>query len=149
MVARALAAVVLAGLALGVAAPPAGAQAAFNVDVPPGKVTTIRIRNLPEGAAVSVVVRLAGTIVVMVVNETQFRRLQKAVKPIFQAVARQRLSFTVQTPETGNYLVVLDNRRGQEVQAVEVAVSARRQRSTPAPTPAPRPTAPRPDEPKT
>ena len=130
-------------LALVSAPTPAGAQATFDTEVPAGKWKAVRVRNLPEGAMLSIAVRLEGTVDVAVVNAADWARDPRATRPVFRGRAERRLQVTVTVPAAGHYLVVLDNRAGDTPRAVEVTIHARRVRPTP-----PRPT-PRREDPQT
>ena len=119
------------GMALAVAelAPaPADAQALFTVQVPPGKVRSVRLRNLPKGAVVSVGVRTSGNVVVAFLDTADARRYPALQHPLFLGRVERRLSFAVTTPEEGTYYVVFHNRSEAESRAVTVSVNARRRK---------------------
>ena len=90
-------------------APLAAQEAAVATDIAPGKSKSVRLRSLPQGAVVAVRV-------------TSFR-----------GVVQDKLSFRVTIPEADDYLLVLNNRAGQETLKVEVEMRASRGRSKPPP----------------
>lgn len=108
---RATAALLGATLLLtGTEAAAAGGLAQVSVEVPAGKTRTVRVRNLPRGTVIGVAINAAGTLRVALVSATQL----KSSKPValFRGALERRLSFRVVIPETSDYYLVLDNRRG-------------------------------------
>jgi hypothetical protein len=104
----------------------AGAQATMKTDVPAGKWTALRVRTVPQGAVLAVRVSLGGTIEVAVVRGPARPRSLNLATALFRARVERRLSFAVTAPAAGDYYVVLDNRRGGEAQAVQLAIQARK-----------------------
>jgi hypothetical protein len=107
------------------------AEAALSVEVPAGQFKRARLTNLPKDAVLAVVVQTSasGKLVVNLINERAFQNPAKPEEPVFIGTAERRLSFTVTIPETGNYFLVLDNRRGAETQKVRLGIRAERGRS--------------------
>ena len=119
----------LCPLALGVAAGPAGgAEAAMTVEVPAGQFKALRLRNLPKDAVMAVGVQTNGKLLLIFVNEQDYKRLPKPEEPIFMGSVDRSLSFTVTIPAAGHYFLVFDNRRGAEAQRVKFALRAERGR---------------------
>jgi hypothetical protein len=100
--------------ALLLAAPPpaAAATAQVSVDVPPGKTRTVRLRRLPQGAVVAVAVSASGALRVALVSATQLKSLKP--QALFRGALDRRLAFQVTIPESSDFYLVLDNRRGKE-----------------------------------
>ena len=104
--------------------PAQAAKAQVNSKVPPGKWKAVRLKNLPEGAGLSVKVVANGSLVVILVHEAELKRYPAPVNPAFQGTLETSLSFSVVIPESGNYYVIFDNRRGAEERRVRVLIHA-------------------------
>lgn len=112
------------------------AEATLNVDLAARQWRAVRLKSLPQGAVVAVEARTSGPIGVAFVDAAGYRRLPALARPLFRGEARRRVAFSVTISATGDHYVVLDNRAGADVRAVEVTVRARRgQRSLPSPAP--------------
>ncbi len=112
-------------LAVTICPPPAqAAKAQVNSKVPPGKWKAVRLKNLPEGAGLSVKVIADGNLVVILVHEAELKRYPAPISPAFQGTLETSLSFSVVIPESGNYYVIFDNRRGAEERRVRVLIHA-------------------------
>jgi len=117
----------LAVLLVGIlAATGVAAQATFNTDVPAGKWTALRLRNLPKGAVVDLTVKTSGDVGVVVTDVNSYRHFPNVSRPLFRGRIVTRVRVSVTAPEAGDYVVVLDNRASQETRQVEVSASARR-----------------------
>ena len=101
------------------------AQAQVNSKVPAGKWKAVRLKNLPEGASLSVKVAASGSLVVILVHEAELKRYPNSVSPAFQGTLERTLSFSVVIPEAGNYYIIFDNRRGVDERRVRVLIQAR------------------------
>jgi len=102
------------------------ARVTINASIPPAKWKTIRLRNLPKDASVSVAVETSGVIGVIFVHQEELKRFPAAAKPTFQGTVDRKLSFRVIVPKAGNYYVILDNRAGTEKRRVRLQIQARR-----------------------
>jgi hypothetical protein len=135
----ALIALLLVGLLLAASLPnfACAAEAALSVEVPAGQFKRARLTNLPKDAVLAVLVQTSGSgkLVVNLINERAFQNPSKPEEPIFMGSVERRLSFTVTIPETGNYFLVLDNRRGAETQKIRLGIRAERGRSAAPPPP--------------
>lgn len=98
----------------------------FNVNVPPGKWKAVRLKNLPKDAVVAVEVESSGRIVVALMDSNTYRHFSGTSRPLFLGQVEKRLSFSVTIPETDNYFVVLNNRSGEQPQAVKITIRATR-----------------------
>ena len=129
----------LLGLALAVQLPNCAhaAEAALTVEVPAGQFRRARLTNLPKDAVLAVLVQTSarGKLIVNLINERAFQNPSKPEEPVFMGSVERRLSFTVTIPETGNYFLVLDNRRGAETQKIRLGIRAERGRSSAQPPP--------------
>lgn len=121
------------GTALCLAAPAvraASAAAQVSVEVPAGKTRSVRVRNLPRGAVVSVWVRSSARLGIALVSAAQL----KAKKPeaLFRGVFDRSVTFRITVPQAGHYYLVLDNRRGGD--AVKATATIRAEKSEPRPS---------------
>lgn len=98
----------------------------LNVDIPPKTWKAARLRNLPQGAVVSMMVKSDGEIAVAIVDTAGYLRYPKPQRPLFLGRVTRRLSFSVTIPATDNYYAVFDNRMGQQSRAVTITVGASR-----------------------
>jgi hypothetical protein len=147
----------LCPLALAIVGGPAGsAEVAMAVEVPAGQFKRARLPNLPKDAVLAVAVQTSasGKLVLILINERAYQRPAKPEEPIFMGSVERRLSFTVTIPETGNYLLVLDNRKGVEAQKIKLGIRAERGPAPQQPPPPPQqpplqlePSPPRPEAP--
>ena len=100
----------------------------MTVEVPAGQFKALRLRNLPKDAVMAVGVQTNGKLLLIFVNEQDYKRLPKPEEPIFIGSVDRSLSFTVTIPAAGHYFLVFDNRRGAEAQRVKFALRAERGR---------------------
>lgn len=85
---------------------------------------SLRLQNLAEGTVVGVAVQADGEIAVAFVGGKELKESPTGVRPLFTGRLERRLAFSVTIPSTGQYYVVLDNRKGEETRAVRVRVRA-------------------------
>jgi len=111
----------VAALACG-APPVAAATAQVTIDVPQGKIKSVRLRHLPRGTLVAIAISANGRLGVALVAGKQL----KGGKPraLFRAAFNQRISFKVAIPASDDYYLVLDNRRGASKVTVTATVEA-------------------------
>jgi hypothetical protein len=100
--------------------------ARVNLDIPPGKWKSIRLRNLPKDTVLAVQVVSNGEIAVALLDSQGYQRLSNMPRPLFLGRVEKQLSFSVSIPANDDYFVLLDNRPGQESRAVTVTVRAAR-----------------------
>lgn len=100
-------------------------SAQIEIEVPPGKVNTVRLRHLPLGTAVTVVVVASGKLRIALINASEIK--SKQPRALFSGVFERKLSFRVVIPETADYYLVLDNRRGTERVSATATIRAQRE----------------------
>jgi len=100
------------------------ADLALATDVPAGRVKSIRLRNVPAGAAMAVSILTNGKLLVALVSEAQLKVPTPGATPLFRGVAERQLAFRVTIPERGDYFLVLSNRGGSEPRAVHAEIRA-------------------------
>lgn len=96
----------------------------LNVDIPPGKLKGIRLKNIPKDAVVAVEVVSSGELVVALMDSKTYRNFSDTSRPLFLGQVEKRLSFSVTIPATDNYVVVLNNRSGQQQRTVKITIRA-------------------------
>jgi hypothetical protein len=118
-------------LIAGGVAPARAAAVQVAVDVPPGKSKTVRLRKLPQGTAVAVRIRAEGSLVVALVSVAELKRPKP--EALFRGAVEREMSFQVRIPAAGDYVLVLDNRRGTEIVKTRATIQARAPASKPKP----------------
>jgi hypothetical protein len=99
----------------------AGGPVAATLTVPSGNLKTVQIRNLPAGAMIQVQLECTGALLVAFVDS---RAAQNRTRPLFATLLDRKASFTVTIPDTDDYYIVLDNRKGNVDQEVSLLVRA-------------------------
>jgi hypothetical protein len=102
------------------------AQATLNIEVAPARWKAVRLKNLPKGATVELTVACTGTLDLIFMHRDELKRFPAAVSPLFQATVERKIEFSVVIPVSGDYYVILDNRRGKEAQKVRILIRAER-----------------------
>jgi len=123
-----MACVLLASVAC-FSAPADAAEAQLNWKVPPGKTKKVRVKDLPKGTSLGVKVIATGSLVVILVHEDELRRNPASVSPVFQGTLDTTLTFSVVIPDSGHYLIILDNRRGASERQVRILIQAQAPKS--------------------
>ena len=100
------------------------AKAQVNSKVPGGKWKAVRLKNLPEGASLSVKVATNGSLVVILVHESELKRYPSPISPAFQGTLDRTLSFSVVIPDSGDYYIIFDNRRADDERRVRILIEA-------------------------
>lgn len=139
---RALLAALAACALLAGGAPTARAAVAqVTLEVPPGKAKIVRLRNLPRGTQIGVLIEASGKLVVALRSATQEKT--KSADAVFRGALEHKLTFEVSIPESDDYYLVLDNRRGAEPVKVTATIEAVARKKKAPPAPAPPPGAPK------
>lgn len=124
----------LAVIAFGAASAQA-AQVLVSVEVPPGKWKAARLKDLPKDARVEVRVESSGSLDIILIHRDELKRFPAAVSPDFQGSTEKKLSFAVTIPRSGDYYVILDNRKNEEARKVRLLIRAERGKKSPGATP--------------
>ena len=115
-------------LALGCAALLGGAPRAkaataqVTLEVPAGKLKSVRLRHLPRGAQLAFAISSNGRLGIALVSKTQLE--SGKAKALFRASFAHKFSFKVAIPASDDYYLVLDNRRGERAITVTATVEA-------------------------
>jgi hypothetical protein len=115
-------------------APAAAAAAQVSVEVPQGKTKTVRLRKLPRGAVIGVAIVASGKLRIALVSAIQLK--SKNPEALFRGALERRLSFRVVIPESSDYYLVLDNRRGSKPVKTTATISAKKGAAKPSRPPA-------------
>ncbi|MGH8739114.1 MAG: hypothetical protein ACREVC_17310 [Burkholderiales bacterium] len=116
----------------GAAVPAAAATVQVTLNVPRGKAESVRLRRLPRGTVVGIALSASGRLGVALVGGAQLKT--KKPRALFRALVSRNMSFKVVIPESDDYYLVLDNRRGNEAVNVTATVQAvRGKKKAPAP----------------
>lgn len=128
----------LGAAALAAAAPDqaAAAGARVTIEVPQGKTRSMRLRNLASGTVMSVAVRTNGRLLLALVGARELQASPKNPETLFRGVVERAMSFQVAIPRSGDYYLVLDNRRGSVPLKVQVTIRAKPSAKEPAKPPA-------------
>jgi hypothetical protein len=129
---------VVLGAALALACaevPAAGGTVQVSIEIPDGKTRSVRLRNLPRGTAIAVRVRAAGKLQIALISAAQLK--SKRPEALFRGALDRSITFQAILPESGDYYLVLDNRRGSEPVKARATIRAERKSAAPR-TPEPR-----------
>jgi len=132
---------VLIALLAAVAAAAAAADATVSLELPAGESRHIRLRSLPEGGVIAVRLVSSGRVLVALVGVKQLKDRGKAPKAVFRGALTRKLAFRVVIPQSDDYLLVFNNRRGSEAVSIEAEIRAQRGGKPP-----PRDYSPRPEK---
>ena len=119
------------------AAPAIAVEATINVEVPGSKWKGVRLKSLPRGASVALSIESSDALRVIVVDSSELRRFPNT-RPLFSASMEKRLGFSVVIPRSGDYYVVLDNRKSSAPRQVKLNVKAERPARPPSPSAKPK-----------
>jgi hypothetical protein len=97
-------------------------EATFSVEVAAGAWKGARVRNIPAGAKLGVETTVDGPVEILLVLGEDYRRAAEE-RPLFKGSTSDRLSFSVIAPESGDYYVVIDNRKGASARSAVVTVT--------------------------
>lgn len=112
----------------------AGGTAQVSTEIPGGKTKTVRLRNLPRGTSVTVRIDAEGRLGVVLISRAQLK--SGAHEAVFKGVLERRMTFKVVIPESDDYYLVLDNRRGDAAVKARATIRAVRESTRPdAPSP--------------
>jgi len=118
-----------AAVLAGAAPPCAAATVQVSIEVPPAKTKTVRLRNLPRGAVVDIALTASGKLRIALVGAAQLK--SRHPEPLFRAAFEHKLSFRVTVPETEDYFLVLDNRRGSAPVKTTATIRAAKRAASP------------------
>jgi len=103
----------------------AGGTAQVSTEIPAGKTKTVRLRNLPRGTNVTVRIDAGGKLGVALISGAQLK--SRTPEALFRGALDRRVTFRVMIPESGDYYLVLDNRRATEAVKARATIRAVRE----------------------
>ena len=122
-------------------------QASLSTEVPAGQFRGLRIRNVPRSARIAIAVKATGRIALSLLTAEDAAKYPAPGEPLFSAPVESALSFSVVIPAAGDYVLMLDNAKGEVPSKVNLLVRAARGDAVPESPPAtPESPAPRPPE---
>ena len=107
------------------------ADVALTVNLDAARHKAVRLRNVPKDAVMAIAVQSTGRIALSLLSEADYKRYPNVSEPVFAGAVERTLSFQIGIPETGNYYLVLDNRRGAEERKVKIRIRAKAGRTAP------------------
>ena len=99
-------------------------SASINSVVAAGENYTTRLRNLPKDAEVSVHIETSGNVAVLLINHRDYTAFPEIRGPLFSGQITDALDFSIRVPTSGNYYLVLDNRKGDKDRQFTLKVTA-------------------------
>ena len=94
----------------------------MTIEVPQGKLKSVRLRHLPRGTRLAISVSASGSLGVELVSKAQLKSGHPVA--LFRATLDRKLSFRLVIPTSDDYYLVLDNRRGDTPIRVTATVGA-------------------------
>jgi hypothetical protein len=122
----------LAALLLCAAGEAPASEAAVATELPAGQSKSIRLKNVPLGAMVMIRIASSGRLLVALIGAKHIKRGEGGTNAVFRGAVERKLTFRIVIPETDDYYLVLNNRRGSETLNVEAEIRAVRGRPKPA-----------------
>lgn len=114
--------------------PASAASAQVTIEVPQGKLKSVRLRHMPRGAQLAVSISASGSLSVELVSKAQLTSKRPAA--LFRGRFDRKISFSLSIPESDDYYLVLDNRSGAEAVSATATIQARGVRDSPRAPPA-------------
>jgi hypothetical protein len=121
-------------------------EAAVSTEVPAGQSKSVRLRNLPQGAVLTIAITTSGRLLVALVGAKELKRSRQQAKTVFRGAVDRKLGIRITIPESDDYYLVLNNRKGTEALTVETQIRAVRGRSPPPPQKQQQDYSPRPEK---
>ena len=100
-------------------------SASINSEVEAGENYTTRLRNLPKDAEVSVHIETSGEVAVLLINHRDYTAFPETKGPLFSGQITDSLDFSIRIPASGNYYLVLDNRKGEKKLEFKLQLTAK------------------------
>ena len=107
----------------------ASGTAQVSIEVPDGKTRSVRLRNLPRGTVVAVKVSATGRLQIALISAAQLK--SKRPEAVFRGALDRSIAFQVTLRESGDYYLVLDNRRGAAPVKARATIRAEKKSAAP------------------
>lgn len=99
-------------------------SAEVNSEVLPHRWSAVRLSNVDRGATLEVKLQLDGQTTIALVNESQLKRYPRVARPLFRTETRNRANFSIVAPRSGNYYLIVDNRKGASRRKYSLSIKA-------------------------
>ncbi len=96
----------------------------LNTRVAAGESQITRLRDLPAGAFVRVVVEIDGQTSVLLLDEKNVQLPRDVRKPLVSGETSDRMSLAARIPEAGNYYLLVDNESGTTERQYSLEITA-------------------------
>lgn len=96
----------------------------MNTEVAAGEIQITRLRDLPDGAYVRVVVEIDGKASVMLLDEKNVQLPRGVRKPLVSGETSDHMSLAARIPEASNYYVLVDNASGAGERRYSLEITA-------------------------
>jgi hypothetical protein len=83
-----------------------------------------RLGNLPGGTLVTIGLESSGELAVLLVDKRDFTAFPDVERPVFRGSLTDKLKFSITTPASGEYFLIVDNREGGEARDFTLSVKA-------------------------
>jgi hypothetical protein len=108
------------------AAQTAPRQASLSTEVPAGQFRGLRLRNVPKSARIAIAAKATVRIALSLLNAEDAAKYPAPGEPLFTAPVESALSFSVVIPASGDYVLMLDNSKGDAPSKVNLLMRAAR-----------------------
>lgn len=96
-----------------------------NSEVLPHRWTAVRLSSVNRGTALEVKMKLDGQAIIVLVDESQLKNYPRVTRPLFRTETRNRAHFSIVAPKSGNYYLIVDNRRGAAKRTYSLSITAK------------------------
>ena len=100
-------------------------SAEVNSEVLPHRWAAIQLSNVDQGATLKVKLYLDGQATVVLVDEAQLKSYPSVARPLFRTETRNRANFSIVAPRSGNYYLIVDNRKGASKRKYSLSITAK------------------------
>lgn len=100
-------------------------SAEVNSEVLAHRWSAVRLSNVNQGATLEIKLKLDGQATVVLVNESQLKNYPRVSRPLFRTETRNRARFSIVAPKSGNYYLIVDNRKGAAKRKYSLSINAR------------------------
>jgi len=107
--------------------PAAEKAVSFTTEVAAGRWTGARLRNLNAGATLAIEVETSGPVEVSIQSGQYYERFAMTgviTEALFRSSISDRLSFSIRSPKTDDYYLVIDNRAGTSASKLNIHAKA-------------------------
>lgn len=99
-------------------------SATINGEVDAARWKGIRLKRLPRGTSLGVELEVDGAVALILLPAKELSRFPAEAIPAFSSQVVDRMRFALKIPESGDYILIVDNRTGSEARRFTVIISA-------------------------